>query len=73
MGLSTSHILLLILVVVLFFGAGKLPQLMSDFAKGLKAFKKGLNEEKPAAKKTPSPKKLPKASVKKPKSKNKPR
>lgn len=48
MGLSTSHILLLILVAVLIFGAGKLPQLMSDFAKGIKAFKKGINEEEPS-------------------------
>lgn len=70
MGLSTSHILLLILVAFLIFGAGKIPQLMSDFAKGLKAFKKGLNDEEPSAKKIASPKKPSKASSKKPKKKS---
>jgi sec-independent protein translocase protein TatA len=64
MGLSTSHILLLILVAVLMFGAGKLPQLMSDFAKGLKAFKKGLNDEEPSLEKTVPSKKLSKVPPK---------
>ncbi|MBN9413396.1 MAG: Sec-independent protein translocase subunit TatA [Candidatus Paracaedimonas acanthamoebae] len=70
MGLSTSHILLLILVAFLIFGAGKLPQLMSDFAKGLKAFKKGLHEEEPAPKKAVASKKLSKPTSKKPKKKS---
>lgn len=70
MGLSTSHILLLILVAFLIFGAGKLPQLMSDFAKGLKAFKKGLHEEEPTPKKGVSSKKLSKPTSKKPKKKS---
>ncbi|MBN9343824.1 MAG: hypothetical protein BGO76_03305 [Caedibacter sp. 38-128] len=70
MGLSTSHILLLILVAFLVFGAGKLPQLMSDFAKGLKAFKKGLNDEEPAQKKIVSSKKPSKTPSKKPKKKS---
>lgn len=70
MGLSTSHILLLILVAFLLFGAGKIPQLMSDFAKGLKAFKKGLHEEEPSAQKSVPSRKLPKTSSKKPKKKS---
>lgn len=69
MGLSTSHILLLILVAFLLFGAGKLPQLMSDFAKGLKAFKKGLQEEDSPTENTPS-KKLPRTPSKKTKKKS---
>jgi sec-independent protein translocase protein TatA len=51
MGLSTWHILAFLLVaLVLFGGRGKISSLMGDFAEGIKAFKKGMQEdEKPAA------------------------
>ena len=39
------QILLIVLVVLLIFGAGKLPSVMGDLAKGVRNFKKGLNEE----------------------------
>ena len=39
------QILLIVLVVLLIFGAGKLPQVMGDMAKGVKNFKKGLEDE----------------------------
>ena len=45
MGLSFSHVVLLLIVVLVVFGAGKLPSVMSDIAKGLKAFKDGMKEE----------------------------
>ena len=44
MGISFSHLLLLLLIILVVFGAGKLPQVMGDLAKGYKAFKDGLNE-----------------------------
>lgn len=44
MGLSLSHLLLLVLVVLIVFGAGKLPQVMGDLAKGVRAFKDGLKD-----------------------------
>ncbi len=47
MGLSASHLLLVALGFLLVFGAGRLPQIMSDFARGIKAFKKGMSEEDP--------------------------
>ena len=44
-GLSPIHWLLIIGVVVLLFGGrGKISDLMGDFAKGIRSFKKGLNE-----------------------------
>ena len=46
MGLSLSHLLLVLAVVLIVFGAGRLPSIMADLAKGLKAFKKGLHDEK---------------------------
>lgn len=39
---SFMHWLLVILVVVLLFGRGKVSELMGDVAKGIKSFKEGL-------------------------------
>lgn len=47
MGLSFSHILLVLVVLLVVFGAGKLPTLMSDLAKGLKSFKDGMSDDEP--------------------------
>jgi sec-independent protein translocase protein TatA len=45
-GISIWHILLVALIVlVLFGGRGKLSDIMGDFAKGIKSFKKGLSDE----------------------------
>ena len=38
-------LIVLVVVLVLFGGKGKLSQLMGDMAKGITAFKKGLKEE----------------------------
>ena len=42
---SIWHLLIVLVVVVLVFGAGRVPTLMGDLAKGVKAFKKGLNDD----------------------------
>ena len=41
---SLWHWIIVLIVVLLVFGAGKLPNVMGDMAKGVKAFKKGLKE-----------------------------
>ena len=43
--LSIWHWALVILVVVLLFGRGKISDLMGDVAKGIKSFKKGMADE----------------------------
>lgn len=46
---SIWHWLIVLLVVlILFGGGGKISSLMGDFGKGLKSFKKGLKEESEA-------------------------
>ncbi|WP_088342753.1 MULTISPECIES: twin-arginine translocase TatA/TatE family subunit [Rhodomicrobium] len=45
MGLSFPHLLILLLVVILLFGRGKISDLMGDLAKGIKSFKKGIADE----------------------------
>ena len=37
--------LIVLVIVLLLFGRGKIPQLMGDMARGIKSFKKGMNEE----------------------------
>ena len=60
-GLSVWHLLLIaVVVLVLFGGKGKLSDVMGDFAKGIKSFKKGLSDEddkpKPAVEQKPESK-----------------
>ncbi|AWU94307.1 twin-arginine translocase TatA/TatE family subunit [Azospirillum ramasamyi] len=42
---SIWHWLIVLIIVLLLFGAGKLPNVMGDIAKGVKAFKSGLKDE----------------------------
>ena len=46
---SVSHWLILLVIVLLLFGAGKIPTLMGDLAKGIKTFKAGMKEDEDAA------------------------
>ncbi|MBR1464661.1 MAG: twin-arginine translocase TatA/TatE family subunit [Prevotella sp.] len=43
-GIGTQEILLIALVVLLFFGGKKIPELMKGLGKGVKSFKEGMNE-----------------------------
>ena len=38
-------VVVLVIVLILFGGRGKISQLMGDFGKGLKSFKKGVKED----------------------------
>jgi sec-independent protein translocase protein TatA len=42
---SLMHWIVVLAIVVVLFGAGKLPRVMGDFAKGIKAFKAGMRED----------------------------
>jgi sec-independent protein translocase protein TatA len=53
---SLTHWLVVILVIVLLFGRGRISDLMGDFAKGINSFKKGLNDpETPPSQNTQAP------------------
>ena len=45
---SIWHWLIVLVVVLLVFGRGKIPELMGDMAKGIKSFKKGMSEDETA-------------------------
>ncbi len=46
--LSIWHWIIVIAVVLLLFGRGKISELMGDVAQGIKAFKKGMTEDEVA-------------------------
>ena len=46
---SIWHWLVVLLVVLLLFGSGKVSNLMGDFAKGIKSFKKNMADETDAS------------------------
>ena len=40
------QLLIVAVIVLLLFGRGKIPALMSDVAQGIKSFKKGMSDDK---------------------------
>ncbi len=42
---SLMHWIVVLAIILILFGAGKLPRVMGDFAKGIKAFKAGMRED----------------------------
>lgn len=45
MGIGVWQVVLVLVIVLIIFGAGKLPKVMGDVAKGVKNFKSGMAEE----------------------------
>jgi sec-independent protein translocase protein TatA len=42
---SLTHWLVVLVIILIVFGAGKLPRVMGDFAKGIKTFKAGMKDD----------------------------
>lgn len=55
---SIWHWVILLLIVVLLFGKGKISEVMGDVAKGIKSFKKGMSDDDAAAAKAPEAEKV---------------
>lgn len=43
LGIGTQEVLFIALIVLLFFGGKKIPELMKGLGKGVKSFKDGMN------------------------------
>jgi sec-independent protein translocase protein TatA len=43
MGISFWHLLIVLAVILIIFGAGKLPRVMGDLGRGIRSFKQGLD------------------------------
>ena len=48
MSFGLTEMVLLLTVVLVLFGAGKLPTVMGDLAKGVRDFKAGMRDDEPA-------------------------
>ncbi len=46
--LSMTHILLVLIVVLILFGAGKLPKVMGDLGRGMRNLREELNKDSDA-------------------------
>ena len=51
MSIGIWELLLILAIVFVLFGAGKLPQVMRDIGTGIKSLKKGLKDEEKSEKK----------------------
>lgn len=45
MGIGVWQIILILVIILIIFGAGKLPRVMGDVAKGIKNFKQGMKDD----------------------------
>lgn len=52
-GLGMQEVLLIALVVLLFFGGKKIPELMKGLGKGVRSFKEGMNNMEEEIEKEP--------------------
>lgn len=48
-GLGPTELIIILVIVLIIFGAGKLPKVMGDMGRGVKSFKKAMSEEELAA------------------------
>ena len=48
MSIGIWQIAIVVILVVLLFGRGKISSLMGDVAKGIKSFKKGMSDDNPS-------------------------
>lgn len=61
---SIWHWIIVLLIVVLLFGRGKISDIMGDVAKGIKSFKKGMSEDEATAQSSDKPKVIEQSAVK---------
>jgi sec-independent protein translocase protein TatA len=66
MGLSFGHILLVLIIILILFGAGKLPKVMTEMSRGLKAFRDGMKEDEDSSSLNSYSSPLPPLSLKEP-------
>ena len=55
MNLGTPELLVILVIVMLLFGAKRIPDLMRGFGEGVRSFKEGMREDTPAHPAAPAP------------------
>ncbi len=64
-GLGTQELLIVLVIVVLIFGAKRIPELMRGFGEGIKSFKEGMRDTSGPAQSSPETPPAPPAAEKK--------
>lgn len=59
LGLGPGELILLLVVLLVIFGAGKIPQLGGSLGKGLRNFRKGIKGEEEESESPPDPRSKP--------------
>ncbi len=44
--MSIGHLFIILMIILILFGAGRLPQVMSDLGKGIRAFRDSVKSDK---------------------------
>ncbi|MBF0423097.1 MAG: twin-arginine translocase TatA/TatE family subunit [Magnetococcales bacterium] len=52
MGFNATELFIILMIVLVVFGAGKLPKVMGDLGKGVRSFKEAMNEKDDSPEKT---------------------
>ncbi|WP_395328122.1 twin-arginine translocase TatA/TatE family subunit [Novosphingobium sp. BL-8H] len=52
---SIWHWMIVLVIVLVLFGRGRVSEIMGDFGKGIKSFKEGMNEDEAKKASTPAP------------------
>ncbi|MFC0687255.1 twin-arginine translocase TatA/TatE family subunit [Novosphingobium clariflavum] len=52
---SIWHWMIVLVIVLVLFGRGRVSEIMGDFGKGIKSFKEGMNEDEAKKTSTPAP------------------
>jgi sec-independent protein translocase protein TatA len=55
MNLGTPELLVILVIVMLLFGARRIPDLMRGFGEGIKSFKEGMRDDTPTQPTAPPP------------------
>ncbi len=59
MSIGIWQVLLILVIVLIIFGSGKLPRVMEDLARGFRSFRNGLNDQDSAG----EPKQIPREEI----------
>ena len=64
MGLFSGwHLFIILMIVLVVFGAGKLPNVMKDIGRGVKSFKEAMSEKEPENGEPPPPKEQARSTI----------